>query len=138
MFTPAEVAEFRADARARMGAENGGATGNIRRRSPNPVRNPTTGLLGPGWDVVYSELPGRLDGAEQTRTVTVGGVATEQSVTLLHLPWDTRDLLDGDLYEITDGDWAGNVLRIIETPKRDQKTARRVPVVDEEKPEEWL
>lgn len=121
-----------------MGAENGACTGNIRRRLPDPVRNPTSGLLEDGWDVVHSELPGRLDGAEQSRTETVGNVSTEQSVTLLHLPWNTFDLLDGDLYEITAGDWAGHVVRILETPRRDQKTARRLPVVDEEKPREWL
>ncbi len=52
-------------------------------------------------------------------------------------PFDTTDLADNDFIDITAGKSAGKAYRIVEAEDQDQATARRVPVVGEQRPEEW-
>jgi hypothetical protein len=54
-----------------------------------------------------------------------------------HLPASTTNLADGDLIEVTSGEWAGDVFRIVAAIRYDQKTARRLPIVEEPRPTEW-
>jgi hypothetical protein len=57
-------------------------------------------------------------------------------VRVAHLPHSTV-LRDGDLIEITAGELAGSVWHVVEADAADQQTARRVPVIAAEHPEEW-
>lgn len=111
------------------------------RRQSGTATDPETGLEGPGWVSVYADLPFRLGGSSSgdggTRRVTIGGVEYQQATAVGHMPADTTDLRDGDLLEITSGEWSGSVFRIIEAVKGDQKTARRVPIVEVSRPGEW-
>ena len=98
---------------------------------------PTTvdGYEVPGWSTVATAVPFRLQGGS-TKAVTVGGVEFQEATAIGHLPAGT-DLADGDLLDITVGEWAGSVFRVVEAVKGDQQTARRVPVVEVPRPEEW-
>ena len=91
----------------------------------------------PVWEVVAYDVPFRLVGGD-TRKVTVGGVDFQDATARGDFPWDTFDLADGDLVEVVEGEWADSVFRIVEAVKGDQRTARRVPVVEVPRPEEWL
>ena len=90
----------------------------------------------PVWEVVAYDVPFRLVGGD-TRKVTVGGVDFQDATARGDFPWDTFDLADGDLVEVVEGEWADSVFRIVEAVKGDQRTARRVPVVEVPRPEEW-
>lgn len=93
------------------------------------------------WAAVHADLPFRSDGGSSSdggsRGVTIGGVTFEQATGVGHFPADTADLSDGDLIEVTSGEWTGDVFRIVAAIRYDQKTARRLPIVEESRPEEW-
>jgi hypothetical protein len=99
------------------------------------------GLEVPEWATVYADTPFRLGGAQRggsgTQTVTVGGVSTQVALRVGNLPADTSDLADNDFIEITAGENAGLVFRVVEAAWQDQATARRVPLVAEQRPQEW-
>lgn len=99
------------------------------------------GLEFPEWEDVYTDLPFRLDGGSTgdggSTTVTIGGVQFEQATAVGHMPTSTDDLADNDLIDVISGEWAGSVYKIVKAIKKDQATARRVPVVDVDRPEEW-
>jgi hypothetical protein len=122
------MAEDRMTSRAAIMRKTGGTT-------------TVDGLEVPEWATVYADTPFRLGGAQRggagTRTVTVGGVSTEVALRVGSLPAANSDLADNDFIEITAGENAGLVLRIIEAAWQDQATARRVPVISEQRPEEW-
>mgnify|MGYP003296445539 CR=1 FL=1 len=80
-----------------------------------------------------SRLP-REHPAEEDR---IGGVTFDQATAVGHMPASLTDLADGDLLDITSGEWAGSVFRVVEAVKGDQHTARRVPIVEVPRPEEW-
>ena len=124
-------------ARGRRAAESR-MTSRCRIRRPDP-QNPTVvdGIESPGWADVYADLPLRLTGGEGFRTVTVGETQTQVAVREAHVPADTTGLKDGDLIEVTAGENVGAVLRVVEASWQDQATARRLPVVEERRPEEW-
>lgn len=113
----------------------------VRRMSERTAQSETTGEEVPIWDDLYVDHPFRLGGAERggsgTRAVTVGGVEMQLASRVGHFPHDTYDLADGDLIEITWGENYDTVLRIVEADWQDQSTARRVPVVAADRPEEW-
>jgi len=88
------------------------------------------------WASPYVDLPFRLV-AGDSQSVTVGGVTFEQATARGDFPASTTDLRDDDFIEVTAGEWAGSVFRIVEAIKGDQRTARRVPVVEGQRPEEW-
>lgn len=112
----------------------------IRRLTGNTTT--VNGYEVPEWATVHTGLPFRLGSSSTgdggTRAVVVGGVTFQQATAVGSLPWDTTDLRDQDYIDITAGEWAGSVFSIVEAVKGDQKTARRVPVVEVPRPEEWV
>jgi hypothetical protein len=100
------------------------------------------GLEVPEWEIIHTDIPFRLGGSERggagTRTESVAGVETQVATRVGHFPFDTADLADGDYIDVTAGENAGAVVSIIEADAQDQATARRVPVVAEQRPAEWL
>jgi hypothetical protein len=112
----------------------------VRRLTGHMVQNEETGTETAEWAAVY-EGPFRLDGGSSgdggSRTVTIGGVTYEQATGVGHFPHDTTDLTDGDLVDVTAGEWQGAVFSIIEAVRADQKTARRVPIREAQRPVEW-
>ena len=90
----------------------------------------------PEWDLIHSAIPFRLVGGD-TRKVTIGGVDFQEATARGDFPWDTLDLRDGDHIEVVEGEWVESVFSIVEAVKGDQRTARRVPVVEVPRPEEW-
>lgn len=94
------------------------------------------------WLVIYTDLPFRLSGSGTsdggTRRVTIGGVDFQDSTAVGNMPASTADLADDDLIEVMSGEWVGSVWRIVEAVKKDQATARRVPIIEAPRPEEWL
>lgn len=92
------------------------------------------------WSVVYADLPVRVGGAERggsgSRSATVGGVEVDLAVRVAHFPASTVGLEDGDIVQVTAGEFTG-FLRIVEASWQDQATARRVPVVEAQEPEGW-
>lgn len=129
----AELPYLRAEAEARMLS-----TATVRRSGAMVV---VDGIESPGWADVVTDVPFRLGGADRggagTRTVTIGETEVQLAVRTGSFPAGTTGLQDGDLIEITAGENAGLVLRIVEAAWQDQATARRVPVVEEQRPEEW-
>ena len=95
----------------------------------------------PEWAAVHVDLPFRLGSSSTgdggSREVTIGGTTFNQATAVGSFTWDTADLRDNDYIDITAGEWAGSVYSIVEAVKGDQKTARRVPVVEVPRPEEW-
>lgn len=118
------------------------STAAVKRKTGNHVPDPVTGLDVPEWATVIASTPFRLGGANQgsagTRTLDVGGVEVQVAVRVGNFPAATDLLQDGDFIDVTAGENAGMVLRIIEAAWQDQSTARRVPVVSETRPEEWV
>lgn len=122
---------LRAEALARMTS-----TATVRRKTDTTAQNESTGLKDPVWTDVHTDEPGRFVGGS-TRTVTIGGVEFQEATGRYDFRWNLTDLRDNDYIEITAGEWAGTVLSIVEAVKGDQRTARRVPVVEVPRPEEW-
>lgn len=109
------------------------------RRPGGPPTTDANGFEVDGWVDVYSG-PFRLGGSAnvgQTRNATVGEVEVTLAVRTAHFPATTTGLRDGDLIEVTSGENAGAFLRIVEASWQDQSTARRVPVVEAQRPGGW-
>lgn len=134
----AGLTELRAAAESRM-------TSRVRTRRASPRAtwqvDPATGLKVPTWTTPHADLPFRLDGGSAgdggSTGVTIGGITFEGATAVGHFPFSTRDLEDDDLIEVTLGEWVGTVWRIVKAIGADQKTARRVPIVEHRLPEEW-
>lgn len=113
----------------------------VMRKTGEFVIDPTTELEVPEWAAVIPESPFRLGGADQggsgTRTLDVAGVEVQVAVRVGSFPAVEDRLADGDFIDISAGENAGMVLRIVEAAWQDQTTARRVPVVSEARPTEW-
>lgn len=112
------------------------STATVRRKGAEVPQDEDTGLEGSAWADVHTDIRMRLVGGD-TRRVTIGGVEFQQATARADFPHDTTDLADGDLIDVTAGEWAGAVFEIVEAVKGDQRTARRVPVREAERPEEW-
>ena len=129
----------------RLGAMRGRAEGRM--QSTAAVMRDTgettevDGFEVPEWATVYAEVPFRLGGANAgssgVRTVKVGTTEVQLAVRIGHFPADTDLLHDGDIIEVTTGENADLVLRIVEADWQDQATAHRVPVLAAQRPEEW-
>lgn len=95
----------------------------------------------PEWAAMHVDLPFRSSGGSSgdggSRGVTIGGVTFEQATGIGSFPAATIDLADDDLIEVTAGEWAGDVYRIVAAVRYDQKTARRLPIVETARPTEW-
>ena len=93
------------------------------------------------WEIVHYDLPFRSSGSTSgdggSRCVTIGGVTFEDATGIGHLPATTKNLEDGDLLDVTSGEWVGDVFRVVAAIRYDQKTARRLPIVEAQRPEEW-
>lgn len=113
----------------------------IRRATGHTTQDEDTLEEVPVWTVTHAQLPFRLGGSDRgastTRTISIGDDEYQQAVRVGNLPASTDNLADGDLIEVTAGENAGRVLRIVEASWQDQATARRVPVVEVDRPEEW-
>lgn len=122
-----------------MGANNGGSTCHVHRKTGQTVL--VDRLKVPEWDQVHTNLAMRLDrsgsGDGGTRGVTIADVTYETATGLGHWPALTDDMQDDDLVEIVGGQWAGTVWRIVKAVMADQKTARRLPIEETPRPEEW-
>lgn len=112
----------------------------IRRKTAEETED-ADGLPVSVWETTYTALPLRLAGvvnnSATSRRIETAGVEFELATRTAHLPASTSNLRDGDLIDITSGESAGLVLRIVEASWQDQSTARRVPVVETGRPEEW-
>lgn len=116
------------------------STATIYRSTGRMTQDETTGLEVPEWEITHLGIPVRVAGsrdAASSRTVATGGVEIESANRTAHFPASIANLADGDLIHVTAGENAGAVLRIIEADWQDQASARRVPVVAEQRPEEW-
>lgn len=113
----------------------------IRRRTGRTTQNESTGERIPIWDVVDTHVPFRLSGSGSSdggsHKVDIGGVTYEQATAVGHLPAEFADLADNDFLEVTSGEWEGSVFSVVAAIVADQRTARRVPIAEERRPEEW-
>lgn len=130
MSLASALAAGRRAAEARMTS-----TATVRRKTGATTTN-ADGFKVPVWETVQIDLPFRLVPKGQ-RQVRIGGVEFSAATAEGDMPWNTMDLADDDLIDITAGEWSGEVLRIIEAVKGDQQTARRVPVESVARPSEW-
>lgn len=116
------------------------STALVKRPSGGSTTN-AEGFQVAGWTTVYTGLPMRLGGSDRggagSRSVVVGDVELALAVRVASFPYDTANLRDGDVVEVTAGENAGAFLRIVEASWQDQATARRVPVIEAQKPEGW-
>lgn len=126
--------QLRAEAEARMLS-----TCTVRRMTGRTTQNESTGEEVPVWDVIYTG-PMRLgtsSGNSPTRTETISGVEVQRALNTAHFPVGASGINDGDLVDITAGENAGVVLRVVDAAWADQRTARRYPVESTERPGEW-
>lgn len=132
----AALPELRAHAESRMTSQ-----ASVWRSTGRMTQDEATGLEVPEWERTHSASPFRLGGSDKgssgTRTRSVGGVELQLAVRIGHFPAATTNLLDGDLIEVTSGENVGSVWRIVEGDWADQQTARRVPIIAADRPEEW-
>lgn len=130
----AELPFLRAEAEARMTSRC-----TIHRKSGAMTTGPN-GYELPGWLAVATEVPLRLAGpgsAAPYKTETPSQSEVNYGARVLAFPASLADLQNDDLVEITMGESAGTVWRIIEASWQDQATARRVPAERIERPSEW-
>lgn len=129
-----ELPFLRQQAEARMLS-----TCTVRRMTGRTTQNESTGEEVPVWDVIYAG-PMRLGtstGNSPTRTETISGVEVQRALNTAHFPVSALSISDGDLIDITAGENAGVVLRVVDAAWADQRTARRYPVESTERPGEW-
>lgn len=139
-ITPDELAEHRADAESRMGAENDGSTVTIRRKTGQLVKD-AIGFESPEWAVVATGVPMRLAGTAANsapyKVETPARGVVNQAARVGHFPAAQANLADGDYVEVTAGENADTVWRLIEVTWQDQATARRLPMEQVNRPTEW-
>lgn len=113
------------------------STAAVRRKSGKTTD--ADGFEVPGWQTIATtpmRLAGSSSGDAGSRGAVIGGVAFETATGFAHLPHDSA-IADDDLLEITAGEWAGTVWRVVKATAADQKTSRRVPVEGVARPTEW-
>lgn len=93
----------------------------------------------PEYATIYADLPCRIDSGGSSdggsSGVEVGGVNYEEATGLAHFPHPSELLANDDIVLITSGDWPDACYRIVAAIAYDQKTARRLPIKQEPKPE---
>lgn len=113
----------------------------IRRTTGRTTQDETTGLEVPIWDDIATNIPFRLGGANAgssgTRTEDIGGVEVQTALRTGHIPAAVAGVREGDLVDVVTGENAGTVWRVVEGDWADQQTARRLPLVSTDRPEEW-
>lgn len=116
---------------------------NVHRISGSSGQDEGTGLQGVTWETVHADIPFRLKAPGNTASVgnirleTVGGIEISQALGQGYMPVAINDLLDNDVIEVTVGEWAGTVWRVLEATVGDQLTSRRVPMLQIDRPQEW-
>lgn len=107
-----------------------------------PTGDLTTNAEGfevPEYEVIYMDLPCRIDTGGNSNGgsagVDVGGVTYEEATGVAHFPHPSELLANDDIVLITSGDWPDDCYRIVAAIRYDQKTARRLPIAQEPKPE---
>lgn len=132
----AELPFLRSEAVARMTSR-----ATIRRKMGRTAQDEDTGVESPVWAVVHESLPFRLAGSSNgdggSQTVNIDGIEYEQATAVGHLPASTVDLADSDYIEVVSGEWAGSVYSVVKATRKDQATARRVPIAEQARPSEW-
>ena len=110
------------------------------KRQSGATTNPD-GYEVPAWAVVYTDLPFRSTGGGVadggSRGASVGGVTFEDATGVGHFPHPSELLADGDVLEVTSGEWVGDFYRIVAAIRYDQHTARRLPIQETAKPDGW-
>ena len=113
----------------------------VRRKTGREAQNESTGREDAEWADVHVGIAFRIAGASNSdggsHTVTIAGVAYEEATGVGQFPASTDDLQDDDFIDVTSGEWAGSVFRIVAAVGADQKTVRRVPIVEAIRPSEW-
>ena len=127
----AALPELRQQAQARMTSR-----ATVRRPTGRLTQDEGSGLEVTEWADVVTDSPFRIGRGDGTRTLTIGGVEVTLAVRTGHFPAGT-DLADGDLIDVTEGENAGTVWRVVEGDWADQQTAYRVPIIATSRPEEW-
>lgn len=136
----AALPELRQMAESRMGSSNGASDATVRRKTGRKVQSEATGLEVPEWATVHTgpmRLAGASRGASSERTYKVPGGEQRQAQREAHFPAAVDVIRDWDLIEITAGENKGTVWMVLEADFADQQTARRLPVVAEQRPSEW-
>lgn len=131
-----ELPRLRFEAEARMTS-----TATIRRKTGDDPQNEETGVEAPEWTVIHAAIPFRLGGSDSgdsaSRRQDIGGVEVQTAVRIGHLPAAIDDLQDGDWIDVLSGENAGTAWSVVEVTWQDQATARRMPLLAEDRPEEW-
>lgn len=134
MSASAVLLAGRAAAEARM-------TSRVTLKRENGTTTDADGYEIPAWSVVYADLPFRSAGGGVadggSRGVRIGGVTFEDATGVGNFPHPSELLRDGDVFEVTSGEWAGDFYRIVAAIRYDQHTARRLPIQETAKPDGW-
>lgn len=141
MRTALFLPRLQAQAESRMGADNGGCTGDLLRRDGTSTQNESSGLVSHGWITLYTGLPARFtDKGKRTDSfgkLQIAEVQEEQPFRVISLPVATTNMINFDLFRVTAGSQKGSVWRILDASSKDQATALRVPAVWVPAPVEW-
>ncbi|MDN7120301.1 hypothetical protein INN71_02730 [Nocardioides sp. ChNu-153] len=113
----------------------------VGRRTGGRGTDPTTGALVDQYVVVHPDLAARLagnaNGQSQSTRAAAGAAEASLAKRVLHLPYSTPELSDGDIVHIVVGERAGTWWRIEEGDLADQQAAARYPVTATTRPEGW-
>ena len=110
---------------------------SIYREDPDGPTTDGRGLEVAGYITVNSDIPLRLAisrGVGRSRAVSRGESTVEVALREAHLPASMTDLRDRDVLRITAGELAGHFFEVVEATSADQRTARRVPVLEIDQP----
>jgi hypothetical protein len=106
----------------------------VQRATGRMAQDESTGREVAELETVHTDLPFRLAGSSGsdggTHRVAIGGVEYQEATAVGHMPADTVDLQDNDLIHVAAGEWPDTWWRVVEAVRGDQKTARRVPIVE--------
>lgn len=107
-----------------------------------PTGNLTTNAEGfqvPEYATVYTDLSCRIDAGGSSdggsTGVNIDGITYEEATGTGHFPYPSELLASDDIVLVTSGEWPDVCYRIVAAIAYDQKTARRLPIVRESKPE---
>lgn len=132
IVTDHELAEFRAEAIGEM-------TSQVTLWRLGVTAAAGNGFVTDTWTKVATDVPFGFAGNTTTSTTQrTGDVATDAAVRTGKFPHDFEDLADHDLVEITCGESAGKVFKILDSTWKDRATARRVKIVEHPRPAEWI
>lgn len=131
MSIAAAVAAGRVLAESRMAS-----TGTAYRRTGYTLD--ANRLQVPAWEVVYTGKCRIAGGRGPTSSTPDNTAALDiaRSSMVGHFPHAT-ELHDGDLIDVSAGESAGLVFRVVEADQGDQRTACRVRIIQAERPAEW-